>query len=367
MFGCSIFLNEEIDFDYLKMMKKSGFEGIFTSIHIPEDDDSVYINRIKTLGKFVRENHLTLMVDVSGNTLEKIGASFMNVQPLLDIGITGLRIDYGISNQTIADLSHKMDIALNASTIGKEDIEELSYLKANFSNIEAWHNYYPRPKTGLDEYQFHKKNAWLHHQGLKVMAFVPGNSKKRGPLYKGLPTIEKHRNLHPLVASVELINQYHVDHVYIGDPGISTLLQRQFQNFILNNKILLRADKLVDNDEKLLAHIAGEHTNRKDAARDVIRSEESRLIRKISAVPKMNTIPRLKGSITIDNEAYGRYMGEVQITKVNLSQDEKVNVIAKVSEEDLLLIDIIEPGQKFEFLLEDGYGFGKINHGATEP
>jgi hypothetical protein len=367
MFGFSIFLNEEINFEYLERMYNAGFTGIFTSIHIPEDDPSVYIERLQSLGQFVSDHHLTLMVDISANAMNKIGGTFDNIQPLLDLGITGLRNDYGIPNQIIALLSHKIDIALNASTLTIEDIDELYYFKANFSNIEAWHNYYPRPETGLAAHPFIDKNTWLHKNGLSVMAFVPGDHNKRGPLYEGLPTLEKHRNTHPLSAAFELLNLDYVDHVYIGDPRISNILQRQFQTFIINKKILLRADAERPYLDTLISHIEGEHTNRIDSARDVIRSEESRLVRKISNVPQLNTISRVKGSVTIDNELYGRYMGEVQITKVDLPQDEKVNVIAKVKDEDLLLVDMIQPGQKFEILLEDKNEFGKINYGAAEP
>ena len=47
------------------------------------------------------------------------------------------------------------------------------------------------------------------------------------------------------------------------------------------------------------------HTNRLDPARDVIRPVESREEHKVILQP-MHTIVK-KGSITIDNELYGRY------------------------------------------------------------
>ena len=52
------------------------------------------------------------------------------------------------------------------------------------------------------------------------------------------------------------------------------------------------------------------HTNRLDPARDVIRSVESREEHKVILQP-MHT--RKKGSITIDNELYGRYAGECKL------------------------------------------------------
>ena len=48
MYGISVFLGEEITNDtiiYIKKMKALGFDGIFTSLHIPEDDTSLYRQR----------------------------------------------------------------------------------------------------------------------------------------------------------------------------------------------------------------------------------------------------------------------------------------------------------------------------------
>ncbi|TKV17243.1 DUF871 domain-containing protein, partial [Citrobacter sp. TBCS-11] len=54
-----------------------------------------------------------------------------------------------------------------------------------------------------------------------------------------------------------------------------------------------------------------------------------------------NTSERSRGSITIDNCDYGRYMGEIQIVKNDLAADEKVNVVGKIIAEDRPLITFI--------------------------
>ena len=98
------------------------------------------------------------MVDISGNALEKAGFSINRLKELKDLGVTGLRMDYHISNETIAKVSQELTVSLNASTITPKDIDELKEHKANFSKLEAWHNYYPRPETGLSREGFLKKN-----------------------------------------------------------------------------------------------------------------------------------------------------------------------------------------------------------------
>lgn len=348
MFGVSVFLGDELTKEtknYLQNMKDSGFEGVFSSLHIPEDDASQYVKRLKMLGQWTQELGMQLMVDISGEALNKIGFSFERPEEMLNFGITGLRMDYGITNKISAEVSHSMTVAFNASTITQEDVDELKKYNADFQQMEAWHNYYPRPETGLDKNQFIRKNLWLKALGFKVMAFVPGNEKLRGPLFAQLPTLEKQRGAHPLASAIELLKECEVDDVYIGDPTIDDKTKQQFFYYI-KKKTLLFSIKEVEGTD-YLSVIIGEHQNRWDAARDVIRSADARF-RTIPNIEQQHTQERVKGSITVDNRLYGRYMGEIQVVKQPLPKDEKVNVAAHVIPEDLPLIDWCQEGQLFE-------------------
>ena len=72
---------------------------------------------------------------------------------------------------------HKIDIGLNASTITLEEVAELKAHQADFSRLEAWYNYYPRPETARGN--FNEKNRWLKELGLQVFTFVPRWTNKR--------------------------------------------------------------------------------------------------------------------------------------------------------------------------------------------
>ncbi|WP_230136734.1 DUF871 domain-containing protein, partial [Peribacillus frigoritolerans] len=65
-----------------------------------------------------------------------------------------------------------------------------------------------------------------------------------------------------------------------------------------------------------------------------------------------NTAARSLGSITKDNDAYGRYRGEVQICKRDLGADHRVNVIGRVIEEDIPLLSLLKPGQTIKLIIE---------------
>lgn len=352
MFGFSVFLNDEIDEDYLQRMLAAGFSGIFTSIHIPEEDASHYKQGLAQLGTFARNHHLELMVDISRDALGKLGASSQNISPLVDLGVTGLRIDYGLDWRDVAEISHQLKVALNASTLQQSDIDALKSFQADFTAIEAWHNYYPRPETGLDTDYLLARNQWLRTNHLPVTAFVAGDNDKRGPLYKGLPTLEEQRDLLPLAGALALIQDYRCDHVYIGDPGLSPSSCDQFATYINENSISLSAHALVAGHTDWLDHIEKPHSNRLDPARDVVRSQEARLRPLAKPIAALNTIERPIGAITIDNQAYQRYQGEVQIVKRALAADDKVNVVGQVIPSHLPLIKQIGPGQKFEIRME---------------
>lgn len=347
MFGISIYLNEDIgrkQKEYMETAKQHGFNWVFTSLNIPEDDSSALRRRFEQLAQAAKEAGMELFADVSPVSLERIGLSMERAEELTGWGVAGLRVDYGIACSQIAVLSKKMKVALNASTLTQLEYEEIISSGANLDHIEAWHNFYPRPETGLGKEYIQEKNKWLTSLGLSTMAFVPGDSDKRGPLFQGLPTLEKHRRSTPFAAALELIRELHTQKVLIGDPCLSKWAFQQFKQFKENSCIPLRAKGFTDT-----VLYEGIQTNRPDPARDCIRSVESRGFaqRGSAAVEPFHTEARPKGSVTVDNKRYLRYAGEMQIVRKDLPADKKVNVIGRVIAADLELLRFVGPGGRF--------------------
>ncbi len=353
MFGFSIFLGSDLTEEtekYIIQMSENGFIGMFTSMHIPEDDSSKYLERITHLGDIAKKLNLNLMMDISTKGLTTLGLDIENdAKQVRNLGVTGLRMDYGISMETIAKASRDLTIGLNASTLSPEDVLELTKYNANFSNMEFWHNYYPRIETGLSKKSLIQKNKWLKELGGKIIAFTPGDEQLRGPLFDSLPTLEKHRLSHPLAASIELLTDCLVDEVYIGDEKIQEVTIEQFKTYQNENLILLNCQLISSEYHYLLTDV---HTNRMDDAEDVVRSQEARF-KELPTIQQMNSVNRSKGSITLDNLLYGRYMGELQITKKELPADSRVNVMGKVTDKDIPLIEWILAGQKYQLIGKD--------------
>lgn len=353
MLGISIYLseNEEENYRRIKEASKYGFNKIFTSLHIPEDNNKDQQAVIfKKICEYAKLYSMDVYADFGPDSFKRMNFSLDNMEEIYNFGLSGIRVDYGYSDENIAKLSVGIKIFLNASTVKDKQINNLKKLGANFQNIEVWHNFYPRPDTGLDKEYFIEKNKLFKSYGMNVAAYVEGDEIKRGPLFLGLPTLEKHRNQNPYHSSVELLYNCGVDTVYIGDIE-ATLNTLERMSYLKENTIVLHYHKenTIESYKDLLNKA---YTNRLDEARDVIRAEESRGYASINniRIRKENTIERVKGSITVDNEGYNRYMGEVQIIKNSLIANENVNVIGEIVDEDKCLVDYIKGGVKFKLI-----------------
>lgn len=336
MLGFSYYLNDPIDTKaqmYFQQMADHGFEEVFTSLHIPEDDPQVKTKRMQQLMQLAENDGLSVVVDVDKDSLKYLPHN-------LTAKLT-LRLDDGFSPEDIRDISQEMPIALNASTINKDLYSQLHEYQVDFSRIEAWHNFYPRPETGLGIDWFAKRNRWLKSLGFKTQAFIPGDQHLRGPLKLGLPTLESQRNKNPLANTIQLL-ELGTDKVFIGDPGLSTSMQHKFKQYFVQHCLVLDYQAF---DETVLSELPDILHNRLDPALDVIRIVEGRQ-RRVPNIPAQNNVERSIGAITVDNELYGRYMGELQIVKTNLPGDEKVNVIGSITKTDQSLLQYVGAGQK---------------------
>lgn len=350
MLGISIYLGQQKEseqYEYLLKMKKAGFSSVFTSLHIPEDNQDLYKGQLKVLGKQAKLLGLELMIDISPKSFKALDLSYETIYRIREWGITGLRVDYGISEDVIVSLSKKIKIALNASTLNEDFIKNLITLGLKVEHVEAWHNYYPRKETGLAVDTFLLKNKLLQQYGITVMAFIPGDGDLRGPIFETLPTLEKHRHTSPFKAFLDMKN-YYVDKILIGDKSLLAESLNQFEEYN-NGSIPLRCE-IYEKDDLIRQKILQQHRNRLDPARDVIRSETSRLYANNGdIIEPNNTVGRSIGSITLDNKKYGRYSGELQIALCNLEKDERVNVVGKVVDSDIELLSYISAGQRFHF------------------
>lgn len=317
---------------YLEQAKAFGIDFVFTSAHIPEA--SIEGDFQKLLDKS-DELELPLVVDVSKRVMDKFK---------LPKSLGALRLDYGFTIEEVVKFSNTLPylIELNASNLTRSYLDRLKALKANFNNIRLSYNFYPKRYTGMDILNVKRLNDLYKEYGLKVLAYIPSNSNKRPPLYDGLPSVETHRYLDICKASYELFAAG-CDGVCIGDAYIN---QSDFEKLTSLSDIYEIPIKVIKNlSTEEIEILNNVHTFRIDESSYLKRSSKSRGI-KIAPNNTVNIEPYM---VTIDNELYKRYTGEVSIALKEMENSGYVNVVGVVCDDVHTLIDLIKPGSKFKF------------------
>lgn len=349
-FGISLYLGTglEKNAEIIGKAKKSGIRYAFTSLHIPEEQrDGGADKEIRELLELCRESGISLIADIGPRTFRQMG--FRSMADLKQTAITHLRVDYGFSCGEMVELSHDFYLVFNASTVQEDQILELKRLHADFSRFSACHNFYPKPLTGLSIARVERTNRRIHELGMQTIAFAAGDWELRGPLKMGLPTVEEHRNPEVLLNMLQLIRLCETDICMVGDIDISDKAYRQIREL---------SEGYVSLEAKLrpkYAFLAGNiHHDRPDSSEYVIRSQESRQYSSQGKLfPAEPPLPRKRGSISVGNEKYLRYSGELEIARKDLPEENKVNIVGQVSPSCLKYLDYIADGMGFRLIPEN--------------
>ncbi|AST57006.1 cell surface protein [Thermoanaerobacterium thermosaccharolyticum] len=356
-FGVSIYLNDKFTLDnnmrYVKLAKENGIERVFTSFNLPEINYEEKLKEIKDLIEYIKSLNMQITVDISPKTLNIIGSTYDNLSEFNKYGFSCLRLDYGFTPDEIAIMTkneYGIAIELNASTIKKEFIEDLINKGADINDLRTCHNFYPKPYTGLSYSFFENQTKMIKEYGLRVAAFIPSQKGKRGPIFEGLPTIEDHRYKRPDIAAKYFVYSGLIDDIYFGDAYAS---DDEIKSVTSINKKVIELDIVINGDLSDLERniiFNTTHTNRPDASEYLIRSEESRICFKdTSEIQAHDCIERKKYSVTIDNNSFKRYSGELNICKLDMPKDNRVNVVGYIPYDEHILVDLIKPGTKFCF------------------
>lgn len=330
----------------IERARRAGATMAFTSMHIPEEEGVDYRRDARHLLGVLRDAGMSLIVDVGPETCEKLGCS--RIEDLADLGITHVRLDYGFSSEETVRLSRMFHIVCNASTVTKAELAAWRTAGADLSRFAACHNYYPKQFTGLTLEDVRVMNERLAVFGFETIGFVPGDGDLRGPLHEGLPTVEAHRGRRDDVAlnMLEMAFAAGCDTVLVGDPGLSDASWKRFSQVSAGYVEL--ACSLDEGYGYLLGQV---HHDRPDSSAHVIRSQESRTSLRPPCIVEADAhagCARPRGSIAVSNSEYLRYEGELEIARVDLPGDARMNVVGQVAEHDCRLLPYIRNGFGFK-------------------
>ncbi len=327
-FGISIYLstNIEMNSEYLLKAKEVNSSFVFTTINMPEENDELKKDISKVV-ELCKKNKMKLIVDINANSKKYI-KDYENVY---------YRIDDGLSNDEIIALAKNNYVVLNSTTLDEEDLKYFKLKGVDFSKLYSLHNYYPKVYTGVSLKFLKKRNEIYKKYGLKTMAFIPGDLK-RGPIFEGLPTVEEHRYMDILQASLELIAN-DTDVILLGDLNIKEENWERLK-YLLKGIVPLRINK------NILKNRIFE--NRRDYSNYVVRNIKRDVI--------LDTIVEIdknieKGDILVTDEKGLRYKGDLEIALKNLNKlNDGRRIVASVIDKDKGLLDYLSIINKFIFI-----------------
>lgn len=326
MLGFSLYFENKENISK-NLEKYRDYDILFTSLHYPASDEIFEL--FMDLYKDARDLDLDICVDINNQTLKKH-------PELKDMGLV-LRLDFGFTVEEIKELSEKTRLAINASTVNKKELNFLKDGGVRMENIIGWHNYYPLDLSGLGREFFIKQNELIKSFGMKTAAFVPGNKNLRGPVFKGLPSLEDHRYQNPYVSFIDLKRSNDID-ICLTAETVESLDEAFIKEFAKKDIISLPVS--LKEAYRDLDHM----DVRPDISPYIIRN--NRIKKDIK--PDISSFIQ-RGDILVCNNLSGRYAGEVEIARADLGILEDRNVIGKINRDYLDLVDFIEGADKIVF------------------
>lgn len=340
----------EESIDYIKMAHKYGFTRVFTCL-ISATEDNNGFDDFKAVVKAAADLDMMVIADVSPDVFDQLGISHNELQIFKDMGLSGIRLDLGFSGNEESFMTFNdqdLMIEINMSN-GTKYLDNILSFKPNENRLIGCHNFYPHRYTGLSESHFLKCSRQFKEKGIRTAAFVDSSHATFGPwpVSEGLCTVEDHRGLDIATQAKALFNTELIDDVIIANAFAS---EEELKALGALNPYLLELDVVLEQDiSDVMKKIVIEepHFNRGDVSEYMIRSTQSRVKYKGEHFEAFNTPPIKRGDILIESSLYKRYAGELQIALKDMDNSGRTNVVGRVAEDEIYLLDQIEPWQKF--------------------
>lgn len=346
--------NKEI-FEYLDKAKKAGFSRIFSCLLSVNEDVETIKKDFKAVNAYAKELGFEIIVDVSPAIFEKLNISYKDLSFFKEIGADGLRLDAGFtgneeSMMTFNPQGLKIEINMSNDT---HYIDTIMDYQPNIYNLIGCHNFYPHNYSGLNLEHFTKCTNNFKKYGLRTATFVTSQNEDSfgpWPVSDGLCTLEMHRHLPLDIQIKHYIALGNIDDIIISNcyPSDQELEKVANLNLELVTFEVETVASIPEVEEKILFEEL--HFNRGDYNDNMIRSTQSRVKFKGHNFALFNTPDIIKrGDIIIESSLYGHYAGELQIAKKDMKNSGKSNVVGHIRKEELFILDIIKPWQKFRF------------------
>ena len=341
---------------YIDKASECGFSRIFSCLISVSGEKEEIKKNFREINLYGKSKGFEIILDVNPKVFKELGISYDDLSFFKEAGADGIRLDIGFTGlqesiMTFNKENLKIEINMSNDT---HYIDTIMDYRPNKSNLIGCHNFYPHIYTGLGMDFFNRCTERFLKYGIRTAAFISSQEKDTfgpWPVSQGLVTLELHRNL-PLITqfkhyiALETIDDIIISNCYPSDEELE-----KFKN--VRTDMVTFEVELVSGIPETERRIVLDkfHFNRGDASENLIRSTESRVKYKGHEFSIFNA-PALikKGDIIIESSEYGHYAGELMIALKDMKNTGKSNVVGKIAEEEVFILDYMKPWQKFSFV-----------------
>lgn len=360
MLGISIYpdkaTKQEIT-DYLDLAGKYGFGRVFTCLLSVEGDQNQIIEEFTEIIAHANKLGMQVYLDVAPHIFKALEIEEGDLSFFAKLGAAGIRLDQSFNGSTEASMSfneYNLDVEINMSA-DVSMVDLISDFKPKAGKIIGCHNFYPQRYTGLNFEHFIACSERFKKHQMRSAAFVTSHTAQIGPwpIMDGLCTLEMHRDLEILTQvkhfqSLGLIDDIIIGNMFASEEELKSMseLDASLPTFTIElNEISELESKIIFNHE---------HFVRGDINDYMLRSTMPRVTYKAEPNKPTNTSSIIeRGAVVIGNDDFGQYKNELQIITKEI-KDEKLarNIVGYIKEEELFLLDLLQPWQHFKFMKE---------------
>lgn len=372
---------EQID-AYLKTASEHGFTKVFTSMFSVPGTKEEVIAYFKDFCAIAHKYGMVVSGDCNGEFFDKLGATEKDLSVFKEIGMDILRMDFSFNDERDAVLINNVEgIKIELNTAMVPVIENAVKNGADIKNISTCHNFYPERYTAPSLEAINKVNEYWKEKGVPVAIFISSQVKETHgpwPVSDGLPTIEEHRSMPIEVQLKHCLALNNVDEVIIGNAfaseeefkAIAKVMKQVYvdvpkseglgfiSDFIPHGEVKripfkINVEEGLTDTEKEILFDYPTHADLGDCLNYMLRSRWTRMIYKGKTIPerKSEKIKYTRGDVVIVNDNLAHYRGELQIVMKDMEVDGQRNLLGRICDEELFILDSLGAGDMFTFTL----------------
>ena len=346
----------EQDQAYMELAAKYGFSRIFTCLLSVEKDAEA---TKAEFGAFIERAHalgFQVAVDTNEDVFARLGATPYDLSPFAEMGVDIIRLDGHFGDHgDIMITRNRQGIAIEFNGSGNLALDLLIERGADPRNMVVCHNFYPEPYSGLSEEIFQRYSRKYKDLGLHLAAFVSSqqpNTFGPWPVFAGFPTCEDDRKRPVDLQMRHLIASGLVDDVIVGNSFASEE-ELAAMAAVDTSRVTMNLD-LVEGitDTELKVIFDETHTTRGDASAYMLRSSMHRGHYRDASIPaRAYDAPSFhRGDVFVVNDNMAHYRGELEVALQDMENDGTRNLVGRIPEEELFLLDYIAPEHPFGFI-----------------